>query len=135
MHYCDCKGTTTLQLLQRVFKRLLTHFFPIKILISSSNHNTIKKHGRLKEAYATYAGGNIEELIGSRVPVRSERATNASDVTDREVERVNIAALTNAIGNLNAVLEEGIGVNMRGEKGLENSLAKRERFRRRMHID
>ena len=25
MHYCDCKGTTKLQLLQRVFQRMLTH--------------------------------------------------------------------------------------------------------------
>ena len=24
MHYCDCKGTMTLQLLQRVFQRMLT---------------------------------------------------------------------------------------------------------------
>ena len=24
MHYCDCKGTTKLQLLQRVFQRMLT---------------------------------------------------------------------------------------------------------------
>ena len=26
MHYCDCKGTTKLQLLQRVFQRMLTIF-------------------------------------------------------------------------------------------------------------
>ena len=25
MHYCDCKGTTKLQLLQRVFQRMLTN--------------------------------------------------------------------------------------------------------------
>jgi len=25
VHYCDCKGTTKLQLLQRVFQRMLTH--------------------------------------------------------------------------------------------------------------
>ncbi len=35
MHYCDCKGTTKLQLLQRVFQRMLTkhHVFPKKVLI------------------------------------------------------------------------------------------------------
>ena len=26
MHYCDCKGTTKLQLLQRVFQRMFTNF-------------------------------------------------------------------------------------------------------------
>ena len=28
MHYCDCKGTTKLQLLQRVFQRMLTIIIP-----------------------------------------------------------------------------------------------------------
>ena len=28
MHYCDCKGTTKLQLLQRVFQRMLTLQLP-----------------------------------------------------------------------------------------------------------
>ena len=29
MHYCDCKGTTKLQLLQRVFLRMLTYSLDI----------------------------------------------------------------------------------------------------------
>jgi len=28
VHYCDCKGTTKLQLLQRVFQRMLTALLP-----------------------------------------------------------------------------------------------------------
>ena len=31
MHYCDCKGTTKLQLLQRVFQRMLTLLSPVVI--------------------------------------------------------------------------------------------------------
>ena len=35
MHYCDCKGTTKLQLIQRVFQRMLTLRLgnPVEILI------------------------------------------------------------------------------------------------------
>ena len=95
---------------------------------------TIKKHGRLKEAYSTYANGNIEDIIAGRSAGSQERNATSERNDASEAERLNIAALTDAIDNLNIILEDGIGVNMRGEKGLENSLAKRERFRQRMHI-
>ena len=34
MHYCDCKGTTKLQLLQRVFQRMLTNVKGLRDIIA-----------------------------------------------------------------------------------------------------
>ena len=50
MHYCDCKGTTKLQLLQRVFQRMLTE---IPEMESSE-----KKEENLYSAYGTSAGSS-----------------------------------------------------------------------------
>jgi len=97
---------------------------------------TIKKHGRLKEAYATYAGGNAEEIAAYYKADQQAAANTVANAKGTvEVSTAELENLSEAIDTLNGILERGIGVNMLGDNGLDKSLAKRERFKKRMHID
>ena len=101
---------------------------------------TIKKHGRLKEAYGVYAEGNLEE-VAKRYGVNNGNVNLNDNLNDNGNENRNessqspvLEELKETIDTLSAILARGIGVRMQGEDGLEESLARRERFRQRNHI-
>ena len=63
MHYCDCKGTTKLQLLQRVFLRMLTKLLRLDVL----------------NKYAIAIGYNMEPIVpgkGSAIFMHVQRHSN-----------------------------------------------------------
>ena len=59
---------------------------------------------------------------------------NGSGTGNESSQSPVLEELKETIDTLNAVLARGIGVRMQGEDGLEESLARRERFRQRNHI-
>ena len=94
---------------------------------------TIKKHGRLKEAYAVHAEGNVEDMA-KRYNVNVPVADVAGAVAESS-QSSDLTYLRETLDTLNAILANGIGVKMHGDDGLEQSLAKQQRFNARNHVE
>ena len=65
MHYCDCKGTIKLQLLQRVFQRMLTFLYSIPTLNGSSGSPILNKDGKVVGVH--HAGYALKQGFNSGI--------------------------------------------------------------------
>jgi len=65
VHYCDCKGTTKLQLLQRVFQRMLTFIFIVEreYLRRQSTVRLSEKKTKFLHSFLIFSGVQASKLV------------------------------------------------------------------------
>ena len=111
MHYCGCKGTTKLQLLQRVFLRMLTKEQIIREIKHFCGNGTVLDNGWYHFVYRhlhyLYIPNSNEMIritipyIGKNNEYDKEWLETVINETNREVKYVKVVVLDNGSISIN----------------------------------